>query len=111
MPLVQSVNLGKSRICYTPSPLTDRSWWQRITKKDTIFCSCIKKRYVDYMEAHFGHKHTRIMETAEVPCMLQCGERCNPATNAIGSIERWESIRQSGKPVLKCSYWELGMYA
>ena len=34
------------------------------------------------------------METAEVPCMLQCGEPCNPATDAIGSIERWESIRQ-----------------
>ena len=32
------------------------------------------------------------METAEVPCMLQCGEPCNPATDAIGSIERWESI-------------------
>ncbi len=41
------------------------------------------------------------METAKVPCMLQCGgEPCNPATDTIGSIERWESIRQkalSGK--------------
>ncbi len=34
------------------------------------------------------------METAKVPCMLQCGEPCNPATDTIGSIERWESIRQ-----------------
>ena len=34
------------------------------------------------------------METAEVPCMLQCSEPCNPATDAIGSIERWGSIRQ-----------------
>ena len=34
------------------------------------------------------------METAEVPCTLQCGEPCNPDTDAIGSIERWESIRQ-----------------
>ena len=34
------------------------------------------------------------METAEVPCMLQCGEPCNPATDAIASIERWEIIRQ-----------------
>ena len=35
---------------------------------------------------------TIIMETAEVPCMLQCGEPCNPPR--IGFIERWESIRQ-----------------
>ena len=27
-------------------------------------------------------------------CMLQCGEPCNPARDAIGSIQRWESIRQ-----------------
>jgi len=26
--------------------------------------------------------------------MLQCGEPCNPAMDAIGSIQRWESIRQ-----------------
>ncbi len=31
------------------------------------------------------------METAKVPCMLQCdGEPCNPAMDTIGSIERWE---------------------
>ena len=29
-----------------------------------------------------------------MPCMLHCGEACNPATDAIGSIERWESVRQ-----------------
>ena len=34
------------------------------------------------------------METAAVPCLLQCGRPCNPATDAIGSTERWESIRQ-----------------
>ena len=34
------------------------------------------------------------METAQVPCMLQCDEPCNPATGAIDSIERWKSIRQ-----------------
>ena len=33
------------------------------------------------------------METAEVTCMLQCGECCNPVTDAVG-VERWESIRQ-----------------
>ena len=32
--------------------------------------------------------------------MLQCGEPCNPATDAIGSIERWESIRQ------KALFWK-----
>ena len=31
------------------------------------------------------------METAVVPFMLQCGKPFNPATDAIGSIERWES--------------------
>ena len=34
------------------------------------------------------------METADVQCVLQCGKPCNPATDAIGSFERWESIRQ-----------------
>ena len=34
------------------------------------------------------------METAEVPCMPQCGEPCNPATDLFHCIERWESIRQ-----------------
>jgi len=33
------------------------------------------------------------MEIAEVTCMLQCGEPCNPATDVIG-VERWENIRQ-----------------
>ena len=27
--------------------------------------------------------------------MLQCGEPCNPATDAIGSIERWESRKKA----------------
>ena len=40
------------------------------------------------------------METAAVPCLLQCGRPCNPATDAIGSTERWESIRQ------KSSFWK-----
>ena len=34
------------------------------------------------------------METAQVPCMLQCDEPCNLAMGIIDSIERWESIRQ-----------------
>ena len=63
--------------CYTPSPLTDQSWWQRITKKHTIFCSCIKKRYMwTKWKPISAINITRIMETAEVPCMLQCGEPC-----------------------------------
>jgi len=34
------------------------------------------------------------MELAEVPCMLQCGEPCNPTTDVIG-VGKWENIRQN----------------
>lgn len=33
------------------------------------------------------------MSTA-VPCVLQCGELCNEATDAITSVGRWENLKQ-----------------
>ena len=37
------------------------------------------------------------MEEIDQPsrsCVLQCGRRCNEATDSISSIERWENIKE-----------------
>ena len=87
--------------CYTPSPLTDQIWWQRITKK---FAAASRKGMWTKWKPISAINITRIMETAEVPCMLQCGEPCRWLTQ-IDDLTDWTSAQKFQYLYLKIPAW------
>ena len=73
-PWLDSYNTRICTNCYTPSPLTDQSWWQESPKSTLYFAAASRKGMWTKWKPISAIYITRIMETAEVPCMLQCGE-------------------------------------